>query len=45
MQLFSHERTPVDEAVTGGKLEVMDAINEAEALVELRGALVSSKET
>lgn len=35
----------MDEAVTGGKLEVMDAINEAEALVELRGALVSSKET
>jgi ankyrin repeat protein len=43
--LNSHERTPMDEALTRGKLEVMDAINEAEALVELRGAMVSSKET
>lgn len=41
MQLFSHERTPMDEAVVSGKLEVMDAINEAVALVELRSALVS----
>ncbi|MCI42149.1 protein TANC1-like, partial [Trifolium medium] len=37
--LNSHERTPMDEALTRGKLEVMDAINEAEALVELRGAM------
>ncbi|WJX33891.1 hypothetical protein P8452_22057 [Trifolium repens] len=43
--LNSHERTPMDEALTRGKLEMMDAINEAEALVELRGAMVSSKET
>lgn len=32
----------MDEAVSQSKLEVMDAINEAVALVELRGALVSS---
>lgn len=41
MQPFSHDRTPMDEAVSGGKLEVMDAINEAVAIVELRDALVS----
>lgn len=34
----------MDEAVSQSKLEVMDAINEAVALVELRGALVSSQE-
>ncbi|XP_022631997.1 uncharacterized protein LOC106778685 isoform X2 [Vigna radiata var. radiata] len=41
----NHERTPMDEAVSRGKLEVMDAINEAVALVELRGAMVSAQET
>ena len=35
----------MDEAVSRGKLEVMDAINEAVALVELRGAMVSTLET
>ncbi|XP_028243936.1 ankyrin repeat domain-containing protein 2A isoform X2 [Glycine soja] len=43
--LNSHERTPMDEAVSGGKPEVMDAINEAVALVELRGAMVFAQET
>ncbi|RYR06469.1 hypothetical protein Ahy_B05g073801 [Arachis hypogaea] len=43
--LNSHERTPMDEAVTRGKLEVMDAINEAVALVELRCAMVSTQES
>lgn len=32
----------MDEAVSRGKLEVMDAINEAVALVELRRAMVST---
>ena len=40
MKLFGHERTPMDEAVSGGKLEVMDAINEAVALVTLAAAMV-----
>jgi len=35
----------MDEAVSRGKLEVMDAINEAVALVELRGAMVSAEQT
>ncbi|KAG2394606.1 uncharacterized protein HKW66_Vig0180160 [Vigna angularis] len=43
--LNRHERTPMDEAVSRGKLEVMDATNEAVALVELRGAMVSEQET
>lgn len=37
----SHERTPVDEAVSRGKLDVMDVINEAAAQAELDGASVS----
>ncbi|KAK6142825.1 hypothetical protein DH2020_023173 [Rehmannia glutinosa] len=36
-----HERTPVDEAVSRGKLDVIDAINEAAAQVELTGTRVS----
>lgn len=39
--IFSHERTPVDEAGTKGKLDVIDAINEAMAQLELTGASVS----
>lgn len=35
----------MDEAVSGGKPEVMDAINESVALVELRGAMVFAQET
>lgn len=37
----SHERTPMDEAVSGGKLDVIDAINHAVAQLELSGARVS----
>lgn len=36
----SHERTAVDEAVNGGKMDVIDAINEAMAENELRGVTV-----
>lgn len=39
--IFSHERTPVDEAVNRGKLDIIDAINEAAAQVELAGSSVS----
>ena len=42
MLLFSYERTPMDEAVSRGKLEVMDAINEAMAQIELTGASMSA---
>ncbi|KAF3326179.1 ankyrin repeat domain-containing protein 2-like protein [Carex littledalei] len=38
---WSHERTPVDEAVCKGKLEVVDAINAAVAQAELEGVTVS----
>ncbi|KAK3000463.1 hypothetical protein RJ639_021519 [Escallonia herrerae] len=37
----SHERTPVDEAVHAGKMEVIDAINTVEAQVELASASFS----
>ncbi|CAK7330617.1 unnamed protein product [Dovyalis caffra] len=39
--LNSHERTPMDEAVTWGKLDVIDAINAAVAQMELAGVTVS----
>lgn len=39
--IFSHERTPMDEAVTRGKLDVVDAINAAVAQLELAGVTVS----
>ncbi|KAL9333807.1 hypothetical protein Peur_073946 [Populus x canadensis] len=39
--LNSHERTPMDEAVTRGKLDVIDAINAAVAQQELAGVTVS----
>ena len=41
LDVFSHERTPVDEAVTGGKMDVVDAINEAMAQTELTATQVS----
>ena len=37
----SHERTPMDEAVSRGKMDVIDAINAAVAQVELSGTTVS----
>ncbi|BBH02389.1 ankyrin repeat family protein [Prunus dulcis] len=39
--LNSYERTPIDEAVTRGKMDVLDAINAAAAQVELTGVSVS----
>ena len=39
--IFSHERTPMDEAVSRGKMDVIDAINAAVAQVELTGIRVS----
>ncbi|PIM98779.1 hypothetical protein CDL12_28735 [Handroanthus impetiginosus] len=39
--LNSHERTPMDEAVSRGKMDVIDAINEAAAQVELTETTVS----
>lgn len=39
--VFSYERTPIDEAVTRGKMDVLDAINAAAAQVELTGVSVS----
>lgn len=39
--IFSHERTPMDEAVSRGKMDVIDAINAAVAQVELTGIGVS----
>ncbi|KAJ8450616.1 hypothetical protein Cgig2_020253 [Carnegiea gigantea] len=39
--LNSHERTPIDEALSRGKMDVIDAINEAVAQVELTQARVS----
>lgn len=43
--LNSHERTPMDEALTRGKMDVIDAINTAVAQVELTGISVSTVET
>ena len=37
----SHEKTPMDEAVTKGKMEVIDAISAAVAQAELDGVTVS----
>lgn len=37
----SHERTPMDEAVSRGKMDVIDAIGAAVAQVELSGTRVS----
>lgn len=37
----SQQRTPVDEAVSNGKMNVLDAINEAVAQNELGGATIS----
>jgi hypothetical protein len=39
--IFSHERTPMDEAVTREKMDVIDAINAAVAQLELAGVAVS----
>lgn len=39
--IFSNERTPMDEAVSRGKMDVIDAINAAVAQVELTGIGVS----
>ena len=39
--VFSYERTPMDEAVSRGKMDVVDAINTAVAQVELTGINVS----
>ena len=38
---YSYERTPMDEAVSQGKMEVVDAINAAVAEFELNGVEVS----
>jgi len=38
---FSHEKTPIDEVVCRGKMNVIDAINEAVAQLELTGTTVS----
>lgn len=39
--MCSHERTPVDEAVSRGKMDVIDAINAAEAQLALAGSSMS----
>ncbi|KAF6999663.1 hypothetical protein CFC21_015654, partial [Triticum aestivum] len=39
--LNSHEKTPMDEALTLGKMEVVDAIGAAVAQAELNGVTVS----
>lgn len=39
--IISHERTPIDEAVSRGKMDIIDAMNEAAAQVELTGTRVS----
>jgi hypothetical protein len=39
--MFSYERTPMDEAVSRDKVDVIDAINAAVAQVELTGMRVS----
>lgn len=39
--MFSHERTPIDEALSKGKMDMLDAINAAVAQLELAGANVS----
>ncbi|OMO72795.1 hypothetical protein CCACVL1_17588 [Corchorus capsularis] len=39
--LNSHERTPIDEAMSMGKMDVIDAINETMAELELPGVNVS----
>lgn len=41
MVIFSYEKSPIDEAVSGEKMDVIDAINEAVAQVELTGIRVS----
>lgn len=38
--IISHERTPMDEAVSRGKMDIIDAVNEAAAQVELSGTRV-----
>ncbi|KAF6176376.1 hypothetical protein GIB67_011165 [Kingdonia uniflora] len=40
-RLNSHERTPIDEAVSHGKIAVIDAFNEAVAQAELNGIKIS----
>ena len=42
--MFSHERTPVDEALSKGKLDVLDAINVSIAQLELKQACVVNSE-
>ncbi|KAK3187701.1 hypothetical protein Dsin_027262 [Dipteronia sinensis] len=39
--LNSHERTPIDEAVSRGEMDVMDTINATMAQLELSGVAVS----
>ncbi|GMN43700.1 hypothetical protein TIFTF001_012909 [Ficus carica] len=39
--LNCHERTPMDEAVSRGKMDVIDAINASVAQLELSGVTVS----
>lgn len=39
--MCSHERTPMDEAVSNNKMDVIDAINAAVAQLELAGINVS----
>ncbi|KAG6682615.1 hypothetical protein I3842_13G152100 [Carya illinoinensis] len=39
--LNSYEKTPMDEAASRGKMDIIDAINEAVAQVELTGIRVS----
>ena len=39
--MCSHERTPMDEAVSRGKMDVIDAINASVAQLELSGVTVS----
>lgn len=39
---LSHEKSPVDEAVSLGKMDVIDAINEAAAQVDLARTQVSN---
>lgn len=43
--VYSHEKTPMDDALTRGKMDVIDAINTAVAQIELTGISVSSMET
>lgn len=41
LDMNSHERTPIDEAVSMGKVDVIDAINATMAELELTGVNVS----